>query len=367
MLSLDKKWNLEDPNTELYQSVIRSFAVEGIRGLTHQEYGEVQRLMSGMAVTKTSVFSEDPQVRTCASTTVMKTLVIPVIDNLYITEYETQDTNGRLVKVNSRHGFYNIIPAEAILSKETTLFGENIQVTGRSCEISNEVDTEVEETGDFLTDIFRFSFNGSIKITETCRTSEGTVSKVWTFTDEVHEELPISCDIKSDKIKCGALSLTTNKAVIIDVGQPRMKKIVKLSTGADKAKLSEDDFRGNFSIAASGFNFPSTTLGLNTIYWILIGAVLGGAIITAITVGLCKYRGNRTKPSTSRLPSGGTVVHNNIQINPTEPRFKLGSFKRKKDNIVRMEEVPFQPEPEPEERTMTQGELWALEAKESAQ
>ena len=131
--------------------------------------------MSGMAVTKTSVFSEDPQVRTCASTTVMKTLVIPVIDNLYITEYETQDTNGRLVKVNSRPGFYNIIPAEAILSKETTLFGENIQVTGRSCEISDEVDTEVEETGDFLTDIFRFSFNGSIKIKETCRTSEGTV------------------------------------------------------------------------------------------------------------------------------------------------------------------------------------------------
>ena len=126
MLSLDKKWDLEDPNTEMYQSVVRSFAVEGIRGLTQREYGEVYRLMSGMAVTKTSVFSEDPHARTCASTTVMKTLVIPVIDSLYITEYETQDTNGRLVKVNSRPGFYNIIPAEAILSKETTLFRENI-------------------------------------------------------------------------------------------------------------------------------------------------------------------------------------------------------------------------------------------------
>ena len=45
----------------------------------------------------------------------------------------------------------------------------------------------------------------------------------------------------------------------------------------------------------------------------------------------------------------------------------MGSFKRKKNNIVRMEEVPFQPEPEPEEKTMTQGELWALESKESAQ
>merc|ERR1712131_347364 len=132
---------------------------------------------------------------------------------------------------------------------------------------------------------------------------------------------------------------TTNKAVIIDVGQPRMKKIVKLST------------------AASGFNFPSTTLGLNTIYWILIGAVLGGAIITAITVGLCKYRGDKNKSSTSRRPSGDRVDHNNIHIDPTEPKFKLGSSKRKKGNIVRMVEIPFQPEPESEKRTMTQGEL----------
>ena len=53
MLSLDKEWALEDPNTELYQTSIRSFAVEGIRGFTKAEYGEVYRLMSGMSVTKT--------------------------------------------------------------------------------------------------------------------------------------------------------------------------------------------------------------------------------------------------------------------------------------------------------------------------
>ena len=116
MLSLDKEWDLEDPNTELYQSAIRSFVVEGIRGLTKPEYGEVHRLMSGMAVTKTSVFTENPNVRTCKSTMVMKTLVIPVIDSLSVTEYETQD--GKLVKINSKPGFYNIIPSEAILSKK---------------------------------------------------------------------------------------------------------------------------------------------------------------------------------------------------------------------------------------------------------
>merc|ERR1712237_201492 len=107
MLSLDKECALEDPNTELYQTSIRSFAVEGIRGFTKAEYGEVYRLMSGMSVTKTSVFSEDPNVRTCRSTTVTKTLVIPVIDSLSITEYETKD--GKLVRVNNKPGFSTIL------------------------------------------------------------------------------------------------------------------------------------------------------------------------------------------------------------------------------------------------------------------
>ena len=69
-----------------------------------------------MPVTKTSVFTEDPNVRTCRSPTVTKTLVIPVIDSLSVTEYETQD--GKLVRINNKPGFYNIIPSEAILSKK---------------------------------------------------------------------------------------------------------------------------------------------------------------------------------------------------------------------------------------------------------
>ena len=47
-------------------------------------------------------------------------------------------------------------------------------------------------------------------------------------------------------------------------------------------------------------------------------------------------------------------MHNNIQINP-ETKFKLGSFKRKKNNSLRMEELPFQPEEvkDTEEKIMT--------------
>ena len=168
--------------------------------MTKAEYGEIYRLMSGMSVTKTSVFSEDPSVRTCRSTTVSKTLVVPVIDSLSITEYETKD--GRLVKVNSKPGFYNIIPSEAILSKKTTIFGENIQVTGRSCEVREDIKTEVEPTGDFLSDKLLFKFNGTIKLTEVCRTSNGVVTSKWSFENEIYIDLPITCSISSKQIKC---------------------------------------------------------------------------------------------------------------------------------------------------------------------
>ena len=157
--------------------------------------------MSGMSVTKTSVFTEDPNVRTCKATTITKTLVIPVIDSLSVTEYETQD--GKLVRVNNKPGFYNIIPTEAILSKKTTMI---------------------------------FTFNGTIKLTETCMTSNGVVTNDWEFTDSAHIELPISCSIFSELIRCGALKLTSNKVVTIEVGPTRMRKIVKQRTGRTKSK-----------------------------------------------------------------------------------------------------------------------------------
>ena len=89
----------------------------------------------------------------------MKKILSKVIDSLSVMEYETQD--GKLVRVNNKPGFYNIIPTEAILSKKTTIFGERIQVMGRSCEISNSVETKVEATGDFLSDVLLFTFNGT--------------------------------------------------------------------------------------------------------------------------------------------------------------------------------------------------------------
>merc|ERR1712173_405792 len=328
MFSLGKEWELEDPNTELYQTSIRSFAVEGIRGLTKAEYGEIYRLMSGMSVTKTSVFSKDPNVRTCRSTTVTKTLVIPVIDSLSVTEYESKD--GKLIKVNNKPGFYNIIPSEAILSKKTTMFGETIQVTGRSCEVSNNVVTEVESTGDFLSDRLLFKFNGSITLTETCRTSNGVITSDWVFENEAYIELPISCSITSEEIKCGSLKLTSSKVTTVEVGPIRMKKIKKQNVGERTVRITGKVFRGNFTTPAVFQSKAKTFWGMSLFYWILIGSIAGAVLVLVVIAGICGYKLSR--------PTGTPgFVLNDIDINPGG-KFRLGSLRRKKNNTAKSED-----------------------------
>ena len=86
MLTDDKTWGLEDPDTELYQSSIKSFVIEGICGLTKAEYGEIHRLMAEMTVIRTSVFTDSPKSKACRDSTITKALVVPVIDSLSITE-----------------------------------------------------------------------------------------------------------------------------------------------------------------------------------------------------------------------------------------------------------------------------------------
>merc|ERR1712030_47879 len=113
-----------------------------------------------------------------------------------------------------------------------------------------------------------------------------------------------------------------------------------------------------------------TTLGISTFYWILIGSVSRGIILLAITAGICGHR-FRSKISAANSPKkssgGNTFVRNDIQIN-TEPKFRLGSFKRQKNNLARLEEIPaISMESLPSQnRKYPEQEQLALEAKELA-
>ena len=148
-----------------------------------------------------------------------------------------------------------------------------------------------------------------------------------------------------------------------------MKKITKQKVGEKTVKITGKVFRGNITFPNQFYSPPKTTLGLSSFYWILIGAVSGGVLIIAIISGICGYKlrnGNKgTEPA--NLPTGGpTFVRNEININP-ESKFKFGSFKRKKNNADKIEEIPESPIKFKElEGVPTLGEMLAMEAKESA-
>ena len=148
-----------------------------------------------------------------------------------------------------------------------------------------------------------------------------------------------------------------------------MRKITKQKVGEKRVRITGKIFRGNFTFPNQFYSHPSTTLGLSSFYWILIGAVSGAVLIIAIISGICGYklRNRNTDTEAAKLPPGGnTFVHNDIQINP-ESRFKFGSFKRKRNNEDKIEEIPETPIKIKElEGVPTMGELMALEAKESA-
>merc|ERR1711984_64139 len=217
--------------------------------------------------------------------------------------YKSED--GKLIKINNKPGFYNIIPSEAILSKKTTMFGDTIQVTGRSCEVSNEVETQVEKTGDFLSDILMFRFNGSIKLTE-------------------------SCSISSEKIKCGSLKLTSSKMTTVEVGPIRMKKITKQNIGENTVKITEKVFRGNFTTPKFFQTQTNTFWGMSLFYWILIGSITGAVLVLVIIAGICGYKRNKTTGTPG-------FVFNDIDINPGG-KFRLGSMRRKRNNTAGLED-----------------------------
>ena len=110
--------------------------------------------------------------------------------------------------------------------------------------------------------------------------------------------------------------------------------------------------------------------------WVLIGAVSGSLILIATISGFCGYKIRNGKSATEspRKSSGGnTFVHNDIQINNPESKFRFGSIKRKKNNAIRLEEIPELEDIQVQttrikelEGVLTLGEQQALEAKESA-
>merc|ERR1712030_12755 len=142
-------------------------------------------------------------------------------------------------------------------------------------------------------------------------------------------ELPISCSISSEKIRCGSLKLTSSKMTTVEAGPIRMRRITKQHTGEKAVKITEKVFRGNFTTPKFSQPQTKTFWGISLFYWVLIGSITGAVLVLVIIAGICGFKRNKTTGTPG-------FVFNDIDINPGG-KFRPASMRRKRNNTARLE------------------------------
>ena len=141
--------------------------LEHIRGVTDAEYENIRLATIGMSILVSKLTPINKDSRSCRNSVMAKTLVAPLVDMPTKTTYQIAE-NGHLINNNGRSGTYIVLSADAMLGKKTNLFGEEIHVVGRTCEVDNSVRTSTSSTGNFLREKFDMECPGNLSITETC-------------------------------------------------------------------------------------------------------------------------------------------------------------------------------------------------------
>ena len=119
----------------------------------------------------------------------------------------------------------------------------------------------------------------------------------------------------------------------VEVGPIRMKKITKQNTGVRTVRITGKVFRGNFTTPHVFQSKTNTFWGMSLFYWILMASIAGAVLVLLIIAGICGYKLSR-KTGTTGTPG---FVLNDIEINPGG-KFRLGSYRRKKNNARRLED-----------------------------
>ena len=145
----------------------------------------------------------------CGNTVITKILLVPLINTKTIVRY--RNMNGKLVNTNGRVDHYSIISNDAVFSKATNLLNQRLQVIGRSCEISNDVNSTVQSTVSMLLEHFTFYFSRNLTMKESCPTETGVITTDWIFYRTTSILLPVTCSLSSTKINCRALRMTSQK------------------------------------------------------------------------------------------------------------------------------------------------------------
>ena len=126
-------------------------------------------------------------------------MLVPLVNHK--SRIEVTMINGRLYHKYGNMSTYILLSQDAVLSKTTKMFGQDIHVIGRTCRIHNLVNATSSPSADALFEDFNFQFEGNMTLTETCPLNGTKSSFDWTFSASAKLRLPVVWSLRSKKIK----------------------------------------------------------------------------------------------------------------------------------------------------------------------
>ena len=279
-------------------------------GLTRDEVKEKTRLSMDITSMVTSAISVSGSSRKCKDMVLMKTLLTPILDHRSHMEMSLVD--GKFIPKYGNHSFYIIMSQSSIMSKNSRMFGQDINVVGRMCKIHNSVNASSIPSDDALFEVFDFKFEGKLTLSEVCHIN-GTIStENRTIFSYAKIKLPLVCAIRSEKVNCDLIKIHSNKAEEILISQYRME-IIEEHFEEKKVNINSTTFVSS-NIEAE---IPSTvsTPFLEKIKWPLIASLAAVVFIIFLgLIGICMMKSHATMQPTG----GNSIIINNKSTSQNE-------------------------------------------------
>ena len=106
------------------------------------------------------------------------------------------------------------------------MFGREINVVGRICNIHNSVNATSTASTDGLFEVFSFQFKGNMTVEEICPSNGSLSSNTWNLTAGTHKlKLPLVCSLQSERINCDSVTLHSSVTEELHPTQYRMEII----------------------------------------------------------------------------------------------------------------------------------------------
>merc|ERR1712030_111637 len=156
-------FEFSDPRSEEYYTKIAQLNSKNRVGLTNAELKEMIRISADITSMVTSAISISGSSRKCEDMLLVKTMLTPILNHRSRLEISLID--GRFTHKYGNHSTYILISQDAVLSKQTRLFGHDINVVGRVCKIHNSINASSKSSPDKLFEIFKFEFEGTVTVT----------------------------------------------------------------------------------------------------------------------------------------------------------------------------------------------------------